>query len=200
MTIAKDTGGSDFKLPSPGPDTAICHLFVDVGLQPNSYNPEKPKHKCYIGFQLPNQQIEYEKDGHLINRPMTIGTFLTVSLSSKAIMRGFLESWRGRPFTDEELQGFDLAKLLNAPALLNIVHEPDGDKVYANIASVMPLPKTMAKPEMHGKVIYYDPDHKDGFDNLPEFLKKKIQAQVQPPAPTQAAPIVKPDLDDDIPF
>lgn len=68
------------------------------------------------------------------------------SLHAKAGLRKFLESWRGRPFTAEELAGFDLKAVVGLTCLVGIVHEAKGDKVYANLSSVMKLPKGMPAP------------------------------------------------------
>lgn len=54
-----------------------------------------------------------------------------------------LESWRGKPFTPEELAGFDLKNVLGLSCFVGVVHETKGDKTYANLASVMKLPKGM---------------------------------------------------------
>ena len=56
-------------------------------------------------------------------------------------MRKDLESWRGRPFTDSELEGFDLDNLLSVPAMISVVHNAVQGSVYANVAAIMKLPK-----------------------------------------------------------
>ncbi|MHA1379626.1 MAG: hypothetical protein ACTSRG_14730 [Candidatus Helarchaeota archaeon] len=48
-----------------------------------------------------------------------------MSLHAKATMRKFLESWRGKKFTKEELEGFDLQKILGKPCQLQIIHSDD---------------------------------------------------------------------------
>jgi hypothetical protein len=141
----------------------------------------------------------------------------TASLSEKANLRPFLEGWRGKAFTPEELRGFDPAQVAGVPAYINVIHEP-GQKngkavVYANIASIMPLPKGMAKPQLEGEVIVHDDDH-DSYDKLSKWLKEKVDQQLgddddttqQQPAPrTQQQPRPQPAafdtyLDDDVPF
>jgi hypothetical protein len=61
-------------------------------------------------------------------------------------LRAALESWRGKPFADAELVAFDLEGLLGAACLLNIVHSNRDGSVFANVASLMKLPKNMAAP------------------------------------------------------
>ena len=50
-------------------------------------------------------------------------------------------------FTPEELKGFDVEKLIGAPALLAVVHNRTPDRTYVNIKSIQRLPKGMEKPE-----------------------------------------------------
>ena len=81
---------------------------------------------------------------------MLISKTYTASMHEKAALSKDLESWRGRAFTDEERDGFDLKKVLGQPCLLNVIHENKGGTVYANIASVSPVPKGMpVKPAVN---------------------------------------------------
>ena len=86
----KDTGsGQDFDPVPQGTHAAVCYLVADIGLQPTSYGP---KHKVVIGFEIPDQIIEYkDKDGNTVKKPMIINNFYTASLSSKAILTGDLD-------------------------------------------------------------------------------------------------------------
>jgi hypothetical protein len=202
--MVKSKGGEDFKKVPAGNHVAVCNLVADVGLQPSGYGP---KHKVYLRFEIPAERTEYEKDGQRMEGPMTIGSFFTASLSKKATLTGFLESWRGRGFTKEELDGFDLFTVLGASCMLNVIHqasESDATKIYANIKSVGALPKGMAKPKAENPLLKYSPDDTEDFRRLPEWLQKKITDQVsetpedEGPAPKQAD---DPGFDDDsVPF
>ena len=88
-----------------------------------------------------NLQIEIEgKD-----LPRAISREYTLSLHKKANLRADLESWRGKGFTDRELEGFDLENILGKNCMLNIIHKQTEKAIYANIVSVMPLMKNMQK-------------------------------------------------------
>lgn len=96
---------------------AVCAFVEDIGMQANKFDPTKPpQHKVIIIWEtealMPDQ------------RPFQISKRYTLSLHEKATLRHDLESWRGKPFTAEELEGFDIEKLLNAQCLLNIIHKP----------------------------------------------------------------------------
>jgi hypothetical protein len=72
----------------------------------------------------------------------------TASLNEKATLRKDLESWRGKPFTKEELAAFDLEKLLGANGLFSVVHikgRKDPSQTFAAIQSAMALPKGMER-------------------------------------------------------
>ena len=72
----------------------------------------------------------------------------TLSLGEQANLRKDLESWRGKPFSAEELAGgFDLEHLYGINCLLGIQHEQnaDGTKTYANITAILPPQKGMEK-------------------------------------------------------
>ena len=192
--------GADFKPVPEGTHAAICDMMVDLGMQDGgTYGP---KHKVYIRFQIPSVRIEGEYNGETYNRPAVTGIQLTVSLSKNSNMRPLLESWRGKKFTAEELREFDVTKVAGVPALINIVHEEKDGKTYANIASIMPLPKEMPKPVLEGEVIVHDDEH-DRYDDLPEWLQKKIDDQLDDEPATQTRPqpaAFDDDLDDDVPF
>src|SRR5688572_23018431 len=79
-------------------------------------------------------------------KPFLVRRRYTCSLHEKAALRGDLESWRGRAFTDQELQAFDLESLLGVNCLLNILHECRNGSTYANVSSIMRLPKGMPAP------------------------------------------------------
>jgi len=111
-----------------------------------------------------------------------IGIFLTASLSSKATMRKLLESWRGKKFTQEELEGFSLGNLLNAECQLQVLHSDDGK--WANIANLMPVMKgTVVEKGLREPLMFSMEGDKtqtedfcdmEVFDKLPEFLQNKI--------------------------
>lgn len=175
MAKAKD-GEKEYKLCSPGAHTAICNMVVDVGMQQTGYGP---KHKVYFRFEVPGERVEWEKDGQKHEGPLSIGQFFTVSLSQKSTLRGFLESWRGRAFTKQELDGFDLFNVAGVPCILNVVHNTvEGGKTYANIKAIMPLPKATAKPKAENPVLKYSPDAPGDKDKLPDWLKEKIAKAV----------------------
>lgn len=185
-----------------GAHVARCFKVIDLGTHERVYQGESKGHqrKVWINWELPNEPVEV--DGKEL--PAAVGKEFGLSLHEKAALFKFLTAWRGKPFTAEELKGFDLLKLLGAPCLLNIVHEPskDGSKTFANIASVSPLPKGMPAPAQVNPSQSYsidDDGYGEKFQALPQWIKEKVMkseeylkslrgTEVAPPAEDDALP------------
>ncbi len=201
------TGGQDFEPIPSGSHIAVCDIVADIGLQPGSALYPKPKQQVYIRFELPNERVPLQ-DGK--TGPAVIGNFYTASMNEKANLRHHLESWRGKQFTDEEAEDFDIAAILGKPCMITVMHVKKGDKTYANIAGIGGLPKGISpntiKPEL--PTLYYAPDNLGTYGQLPEWLRTKIDAQILPDPPATKEEM--PDYpshedsmaitDDDIPF
>ena len=181
-TVAVESSGGGFEPVAAGAYAAICDQVVDLGLQPGGQYD--PKHKVYIRFQVPAERVTWKnKDGQEQEGPMVIGRTFTLSLGEKSYLRPFLESWRGRAFTPDELRGFDIKNVLSVPAMIQVVHDTLKDgKVFAKVASAMSLPKGMPKPQAEGTFLYYDCDRPDSavFEKLSKFIKGKIENRLTP--------------------
>lgn len=174
--IAKDTGGNFEPVPA-GTHVARCYLLADIGEQEMTFKGEtKVMHKIIVGWELPHERIEFEKDGEKLNRPMAISKTYTLSLNEKANLRHDLAGWRGRDFTKEELEGFDLHDIVGKPCQVSVVHRESNGKTYANVSGVVAVTKGMTVPEAELPEIVYDlDDPKDEvFAKLPEWIRRKI--------------------------
>ena len=201
MPIAKETSAPRNPVPE-GPHAAICYAVVDLGTQqplPNS-RFGKVERKVMLMFEVPGERITLERDGRQIDLPRALSKEFTLSLHEKAGLRKFLVAWRGRQFTAEELQGFDLRNVLGANGMINVVHKQNG---YEDIASCMRLPNGMPARRAENELVLYDIDQPIP-SALPEWVRKKIAfsdehlqasqnggAYHEPPPPHE---------DDDIPF
>ena len=103
----------------------------------------KVQHKVVVAWEL-DQRIENPESEYNGKRFVQSKRY-TMSLHEKSSLRKDLESWRGRAFTAEELQGFDLEKLIGACCLMSIVHAEKDGKTYANLSAIMALPKGTEK-------------------------------------------------------
>jgi hypothetical protein len=168
------TNSGTARTPAPaGTHVATCFGLVDLGTQVGSYQgKETRRHQCWIWWELADEVTE---DG----KPVTIGGFYTISLNEKATLRKTLESWRGKPFTADELNGFHLSNIVGKPCMLSIIHEQKADgRVRDKIIAVTSVPKSV-KPgpaKQSPVVVSLDDGEFDRavFDALPNFLKDMI--------------------------
>ena len=178
---------ADFAICPAGNHVAICNAVVDLGMQPGSGQYPDPKHQVYVRFELPTEQIKYVKDGQEITGPMSIGRTFTASMSEKANLRKFVESWFGKKFpTDAAAADFDHAVLLGRKCLVNVTHTEKGEKTYANISNATPIPKGMvAEYQQHNPSLFFDLSKPDTetFNRLPEWLQKKVNERIEEHAP-----------------
>jgi hypothetical protein len=172
--IAKDKGGGDL---TPIPEDlhlALCYGIWDLGSQFTHFS-DRPVHKVVIVWEIPGCRGDFERDGKMVNLPRAISKIYTLSLHEKANLRKNLESWRGKKFSDEELKGFDLKKLLGAPCQIQIIHNVKDDKTYANISAIIKAPiGTKIKPENTLTFFSFE----EGMDipsNTPEWIVSLIK-------------------------
>lgn len=129
-----------------GQYVALCVDCVDLGEYVVDY-PNQDKYlaqKCALVFRTGETNEE-------TGEPIDISQDFAVSMSDRGNLRKFLESWRGKKYTDEQRrEGVPLAKLVGQHALLSIVHkESKQGRKYAVILSASPVPKQLkdALPE-----------------------------------------------------
>ena len=171
MVNAGSGGGGDFEQVPAGTFAARCYQIIDLGHQTFEWKGEaKVAPKVRITWEI----NEMMKDG----RPFSISKEYTASIGEKANLRKDLEAWRNRKFSAQELAAFSLENVLGAPCLLGIVHVPskDGSKTYANLGSIMALPKGMECPELVNPAVKFDIGNfdQDIFNSLTNYVQKKI--------------------------
>ncbi len=117
--------GGEF-IPAPdGIHSGICVDAVDLGIVESTFGK---KHMVKLVWE-----IEAKMDD---GRPFLVQKRYTASLHEKSSLAKDLRSWRGKPFTPEEMKGFDIEKVVGAPCQLVIVHAEKEGAVYANVQNV----------------------------------------------------------------
>lgn len=200
MPVAKEAKSFD---PAPaGTHIARCYGCVSLGTQHSEQFADA--FKVLLLFEMPFERIKME-DGK--EMAMTISKEYTLSLGKKSNLRKHLDSWRGRSFTEEELKGFEVSKVVGAPCQITVVHSTSGSgNTYAKIESITGLAKGMSCPDQeHGSIKYEIEENKNSaFDVLPEWIRKKIEAceEWKPKSQQQSEPeqTVPQEEDDNIPF
>lgn len=197
----KDNGGGDFEQPPVGTHVARCVKIIDIGTQKSEYQGQANiRRQCIIGWELPNELIS---EGDYAGKPFTVSRFYTCSLSEKANLRKDLANWRGRDFTEQELQGFESKNILGKPCMLSLT---PNDKGKVRVTGVMALPKgTQVPPQVNDTVFFsLDEFNRDVFEKLSDGYKKLIMASPEYKHATDPQAVAKrghfADMDDDIPF
>lgn len=200
--ILTDTGGKEFEQASAGNHVARCIGMIDIGTHQSEYQGKTTyARKIVLRFELPNELMS---EGDYAGKPFLVSKYYTASLSEKANLRKDLESWRGRPFTQQELAGFDSKNILDKPCMVNVVHTEKGK---AKIASIAPVPKGLDVPPRVNNILHFSLERgefsADTFEGLSDYYKGEIMkspewGELQ--ASPKKAPAKFDDFKEDIPF
>lgn len=174
LKVSESGGGSNFPMLAEGSYAAVCYMLVDIGLQRNEAYGNSSR-KVIIGWELADEYVEVDGE----KKPRVFSARYTASLNEKAILRRDLAAWRGRDFTEAELAEFNLRNIIGAPCMIQIIHKKASNgKTYANLASIMALPKGMAAPKRTLDPVIFDIDESDAEDlaMLPEWIANMVKA------------------------
>jgi hypothetical protein len=170
MGLVAKNGASEFEMTPEGTYIGRCYKIIDLGTQTTTGQfGTKSQHKVMISWELLDDKIKMA-DG----RPYAVTQWYTVSLHEKSQLRKDLEAWRGRRFSDEELEGFDLKNVLGTYCMIQIVHSPDGK--YANVNAIMSY--RGPKPTPVNENVIFDIDSPDMavFEAMSDNMKEKIRS------------------------
>ncbi len=116
-----------------------CMDVIDMGEEVSSFpgKPEKLAQKVAFVYRTG----ELNDEGAFID----VVAEYTVSLGELANLRAFLEQWRGKPLTEDQItNGVPLDKMEGTWALLGIAHKVSKKgRTYAIIQSAVGVPKSM---------------------------------------------------------
>ncbi len=143
------------KLPpvEPGVYMAVCVGVIDLGEQ---YSEKFKKYSNEVQFvwELAGETVEVDGE----QKPRQLSRTFTVASSKKSNLRGFLSGWNG---------------------VHNVVLNDTGE--YANVDSVIPLPKGIPAPKTDTPLVLWNMDEWEdsAFDALPEWVQDKIKKSTQ---------------------
>lgn len=169
MTIIAKSAETSYPKVPIGVHKARCIKVIDLGTQKQEYGGETSwKRQILVIWELPE---ELNND-----QPMTISKFYTLSLHEKSNLGKDLTSWRGRPFTETEKQGFDVEKLIGVTCQVNVMHKDNGKE---DISSIMPLGKDDKIAEQFNPSVSFDigdfqKGQKETFNQLSEGIRRMI--------------------------
>jgi len=168
--------GQSIELIEAGNHHGVCVSVIDLGTQYNEhFGKEQPKVMItweLIDFPLLNG----DDDSDPQKRFRLISKEYTSSLNDKANLYADLISWRGRDFKPEELEGFNIKKILGANCLVNVIHVTKNNKTYANVSAVAKLPKAMISKTPTYQLFYDMDESVEGIpEGVPDWIKDKIK-------------------------
>lgn len=142
-----------------GQFAARCVDVIDFGEKVEQFpgKPERLVAKCGIVFRTGETNPETREYIDVVRE-------FTVSMGEKSNLRQFLEAWRGKTYSDDEVEsGAPLHKLCGIGAFITIEQKKSAQgRTYANIRAIVGLPKQMAAAAPNA----------DGYDR-PEYLTER---------------------------
>jgi len=179
MPIIAKNASKPRTLAPQGNHVAICYKMIELGTITETFKGEDvTRHRVLLYWELSNELKEF--DG--IERPISVSKEFTLSMNEKSTLRKMLESWRGKGFTSDEANAFDITKLMGVPCMVNVIHVTSGaGNQYESVTSITPLPKGMEKPKQVNKTFEFSLDdfNEELFSSFPEFIKEKINSSAE---------------------
>ncbi len=159
LTARDKGGGEDWEPVSAKVHHAICIAIWDLGTQFNE-RFGKWAEKCVFMWEVPGETVTFtNKEDVEVTMPKVITREFSTSLHQKSHMRPFLENWRGRPFTAEDLDGFSIKACLGANCMIQVMHNTrDDGKVWHEVTTIMPIQPGVPK---------LDPQHETSMFEIP---------------------------------
>ena len=145
--ISAKNSDSKFRSHPEGQFVAQCVDVIDLGEKVEDYagQPKKLSHKCALVFRTGEKNDKGE--------PHDIGQEYTVSMYEKANLRKALESWRGTPYTEAQVEaGVPLHKLTGQWALITVAHKTSAKgRTYAFVQSIVGVPAMLKERPVFGE-------------------------------------------------
>ena len=180
MALKSSNKGGETIPPIPaGSKPAVCYSLVDLGHQWDEFEGKgKWTEKVYIGFEIPSHRITIEVDGVEKDMPRVLSRIFTNSIHPKSNLGPMLVNWRGKEFTPEEEELFDLTKVIGVTALLSVIIKEDGkhNKITGIGKPIDGSPKLT--PEVPTVLYSMNDDgtaNHDIPDGIPEWVVKIIK-------------------------
>ena len=172
------TGNNETKreiVPS-GTHIARCYSMIHIGTVEWEWQGEtKHSDKIRLSFELPNEMRDFGGE----EKPMVISKEYTLSLHEKSNLRRDLEGWRGKSFTKEELNRFDVTNLLGKSCNVSIIHKNSkSGNEFAQIGSISGISKGTKCPEQINESFifnYEDNFNAEWLEQQPDWIQDQIK-------------------------
>jgi len=160
-------------LPAVGSHVARCCQIIDLGRQWDARR-KASRPMVLIGWELPLSSAAGTP-------PPIVQRRYAKSLDENSNLLDDLNSWRGREFTAEEYDGFDLQKIAGETCLITVSHSRNVTaagrrNARAKVTAVGSLAGSFEPPPAMHPVVIYDIDRHDEkvYLAFPDYLKRMI--------------------------
>ena len=175
--IAKKKSSAAVPPIAAGTYVGVCVGVIDIGEQKNDTFNTFSQKAIFI-FEISSERVMVEDE----DKPRWLSETYTVSLNEKSNLAKMLISWRGKDFTDDELDGFDLASMVGKACQLQVlvVQKKDGGTCN-KIAGVFGLPKGFEAPKPENPLMLYNIEdgENETFLTLPEWIRERIKKSTE---------------------
>ena len=161
-----------------------CCRLVDMGTQLSTYQgTERSRRVLSLSFEILDDEVR-RSDGE----PFLLSRRFTFSFHEKAGLRQLMETWLQRPMTNS--RQFDTDEVIGRYGLVTVNHTTRNDATYANVATVVPLPRGMAKPGPVSEALVYgvSVSSDDVLARLPEKMQEAIKSSPEYAVRSKGAP------------
>lgn len=140
MTTYQDeeiTLSADVQLePAPeGVHPAVCIDVINLGEEEEAFDNQKPRKVRKLGFVWQVFPEDGARDSQ--GRPFLIDVKVTASVNDGARLRLMLESWCGKPYSQDDLKSVAPMKVRGQSCLIEIYHAVRLGNIYSNVKDDM---------------------------------------------------------------
>lgn len=187
MKLSNTGGGSPAV--EAGLYPAVCYSLIDIGTQENEFQGKKMyQRKAILKFELLD---EFDND----EKRVVLSQIYNMSLNEKSKFRQHLRNWRGKDFSEEELNCFEPKAILGSNVILNVIINDKGRAVIDGTA------KYKGDATKSGRDIeYFSFDEIEPGESIPEFVSEGILNLLHKSKEWQATDSKHNEMDDNVPF
>jgi len=220
MSLTLKQGDNDFEKLEKGIYHATCFRMVDLGTQDNTYQGQTNKRlQVRLDFEI-TESVDPETNEVKMadGRPFGVGKEYTASLFESANLRKDLESWRGKSFTQEELDKLELTDFLGCtvkievgltqataefaggnPKIVRLSEPRSGMEKVATVNPQVAFDMSVYCDEFNGNSNAETKAMCDVFDEIPAYLQKKVEESYEYRAAVEkgdAAPVATEEVEE----
>jgi hypothetical protein len=163
------------KIAPVGMHLARIYQIIDLGTTEQTGQFGGKKRKVQVLFELPLETAVFDPEKG--EQPFYARNMYTLSMHEKSTLRKDVHSIEGKTLTEDEAKKYNVFSLIGRECMVNIIHKQSGEKTFANIQTITPLPKGMVCPPAVNPPLVFSTQQPDMvvFRTLPEFVQDKIK-------------------------